>query len=212
MPLPVYQPPPRSLNQRIKGLLASTKAHLLHPELDEDHIAWSFAIGLSIAFNPLMGLHTVMVLVCCAVSRRMHRPLMLVGAFVNNPWTLVPIATLSVYAGSLLRGQGLALNLAGVRWETITWRSFVTWDGFQAMLAMLQPVLKSYLIGGTALCLLALPVGFYFMRFLTRRLRRLHAKLHHHPKEGFPHGYAIPDAPSPADAGKTAGGPTESPS
>lgn len=199
----------KTVKERIRALLASVKAHILHPELDENHVAWSFAIGLSVAFNPLMGLHTVMVLVFCAISRHMHRPLMLVGALVNNPWTLVPIATLSVYAGSLLRGQGLALNMEGIRWQAISWRSFVTWSGFQEMLAMLQPVLKSYLIGGTALCLLALPIGYYFMRFLTRRLRRLHAKLHHQTMEGSPHGHAIPDAPGPADAGKTAGGPAE---
>lgn len=192
------------------SLWARTKAHILHPELDEDQVAWSFAIGLSVAFNPLLGLHTIMVLVCCAIFRRMHRPLMLLAAFINNPWTLVPIATASVYAGSLLRGQGLALNLAGVRWHDISWRSFVSWNAFQSMVTMLNPVLKSYLIGGTVLSLLALPVGFFFMRFLTRRLRRLNATLHHHHRQGAPHGHAIPHASGPTDASQTPGGPTES--
>lgn len=205
------QPMPSPKSGGIRGLLANLKAHILHPELDENQVAWSFALGLSVAFNPLLGLHTVMVLLFCAIFRRMHRPLMLLTCFINNPWTMVPIATASAYFGSILRGRGMALNLKGVHWHEITWRSFVSWDGFHAMVGMLNPILRSYLIGGTVLCLLSLPIGFFFMRFLTRRMRRLNTVLHQHHfhHEGAPHGHAIPDASGPADAGKTAGGPTE---
>ena len=193
------------------SLWARAKAHILHPELSEQQVAWSFAIGFAVAWNPLLGLHTILVLLLCALFRGLHRPLMLLAAFINNPWTLVPMATASAYVGNVLRGKGFVLDMAGVHWKEIGLKSFVSWGGFQAMVGMLKPVLNSYLAGGTLLCLLALPVGYYFMLFTTRRLRQLNATLHHlHlPLKGVPHGHAISDAASPADAGENPGGPTK---
>ena len=45
------------------------------------------------------------------------------------------------------------------------------------MCHMLKPILGPYLVGGMVMSLLALPVGYYGMLMLTRRLRRLHLHL-----------------------------------
>lgn len=194
-------PAPRpSLWGRLKG-------HILHPELTERQIAWSFALGLAMAWNPLLGTHTWLILLMCFFSRHLHRPLMFLACFINNPWTLVPMATASAFLGNLLLGRGLALDLSGVQWKAIGWASFTTRDGFSTMSAMLKPILAPYLVGGFALTLLSLPLGYWLMIQLTRRLRAHHAR--HHPHSGGPHGHAIPDAPGPADAGQAGGGPTE---
>jgi uncharacterized protein (DUF2062 family) len=137
-------------------------------------LAWSFCLGLSIAWNPLLGLHTGMALLFCVIFRKLHRPLLLMAMLINNPWTTVPIATASTWVGSLMRGRLAAGNLAKVHWHEIGWRSFLTWKGFEAMTSMLRPVLKSYLLGGTLCTLLALPIGYFFMLWLTMRLRRIH--------------------------------------
>jgi len=174
-----------------KGLWNRLKAHILHPELSPEQVAWSFALGFSIAWNPLLGLHTGMVFLFCVIFRRLHRPLMIMAMLVNNPWTMVPIATASTWLGNLLRGRFQSGNLAQVQWHEIGWRSFLTWDGFEAMSTMLRPILKSYLIGGTLCTLLALPIGYYFMLWLARRLRRMHwPHLHHHscPPQDVPPG------------------------
>ena len=157
-----------------KGLWPKLRMHILHPELSSEQVAWSFALGLSIAFNPLLGLHTAMILLFCFLFKRMHRPLIVAGALVNNPWTMVPIASLAAYFGNLLRGKGLDLDLSVVHWHDIGWRSFLTWGGFQSMTTMLRPVLRSYLLGGTVLCLLALPAGYYLMLLLAKSLRARH--------------------------------------
>ena len=151
-------------------------------------MAWSFALGFSIAWNPLLGLHSAMVFLFCVIFRRLHRPLMIMAMLVNNPWTVVPMATLSTWLGNLLRGRSSGANLMRVEWHQIGWRSFLTWDGFDAMTTMLRPVLKSYLLGGTLLALLALPVGYFFMLWLAQRLRRIHWPHLHHP-------HAHPDIP-----------------
>ncbi len=163
------------------GLWGRLKAHILHPELSPEQVAWSFALGLSIAWNPLLGLHTALMFLFCLLFRRLHRPLLIMAMLVNNPWTLVPMATASVWLGNLVRGRFDGGNLARIEWHQIGWRSFVTWSGFEAMTTMLRPVLKSYLIGGTLCTLLALPVGYLFMLWLARRLRRIHWPHLHHP-------------------------------
>ena len=184
-PSPVPPGPP---TYSLRGLWGRLKGHILHPELSPEQVAWSFALGFSIAWNPLLGLHSAMVFLFCVIFRRLHRPLMIMAMLVNNPWTVVPMATLSTWLGNLLRGRSSGANLMRVEWHQIGWRSFLTWDGLDAMTTMLRPVLKSYLLGGTLLTLLALPVGYFFMLWLAQRLRRIHWPHLHHP-------HAHPDIP-----------------
>lgn len=205
-PTPVSAKPDKA-HKVPKGLLTKLKHHILHPELTSEQIAWSFAIGLAVAFNPLLGLHTAMVLVFCAVFRGLHRPLMLIAAFLNNPWTMVPIATASAYFGNFIRGRGFHLNLSGIQWHDITWRSFLTWPGFLEMHEMLRPVLRSYLFGGTALSVLVIPVGYWAMLLLARRMRQFH--FHH--IHGDPHGHAILDETGSANADQASGSPDDAP-
>lgn len=150
---------------------ARIKRYLANPNLEAHHLAWSFALGLSIAWNPLMGTHTGLVLICCALVKKLHRPLTFLGAFTNNPWTMVPIATASTFLGNVLLGRGLHLDLGGVNWKTIGWASFTTHAGFDAAAVMLKPILRPYLLGGFVLSALAVPVGYFLMLRLAHRLR-----------------------------------------
>lgn len=159
-----------------KGILAKFRHHILHPELTPEQVAWSFALGFALSWFPLIGTHTWIGLGLCLAFRRVHRPLLFLAMFINNPWTLVPYATLSAYAGNLLMGRGLALDLAGIQWQRLGLATFTSRAGFQEALDMLQPILGPYLLGGMALTLLALPAGYYAMRGLARRLRERQAR------------------------------------
>ena len=203
LPTPPIAPDPVRAKASWRRLSARFKQHILHPDLRPENIAWSFAIGLAVAFNPLLGLHTAVVLLFCALFRSLNRPLMLITAFINNPWTMVPIATASAYLGNFMRGRGMHLNLSAIHWHEIGWRSFITWQGFESIHDMLRPVLKSYLYGGLTLSLLAIPTGYWAMLWLARRMRRIH--FHH--AHGGTHGHAIPDEAGPSNAGETGGGP-----
>jgi uncharacterized protein (DUF2062 family) len=161
------------------GFWQTLKRHILHPEMTEEQIALSFGLGFCVAWNPFLGLHTAMVLLVCFLSRRLHRPMVLLAAFLNNPWTMVPMATGSALAGNVLLGRGLHLNLQGIHWHAITWRSFVSREGLDALFTMLKPILLPYLLGGMVLSVLALPLGYYAMLFLARRLRRIHLHMPH---------------------------------
>jgi len=79
--------------------------------------------------------------------------------------------------GNLVLGRGWHLNFRSVRWHAIGWRSFFTREGFDGMCTMLKPILAPYLVGGMVLSILALPVGYYCMLYLTRHLRGLRLTL-----------------------------------
>jgi len=167
-----------------QGPWSSLRRHILHPEMTPEQIALSFALGFSMAWNPLLGLHTALILLACFLSRRLHRPIMLLACYINNPWTMVPMASASALVGNILLGRGLHLNLKGVHWHEITWRSFISREGLDGLLKMLEPVLVPYLLGGLLLSALTLPLGYYGMLYLARRLRRVHLHMPHlrHPK------------------------------
>jgi hypothetical protein len=155
-------------------LWARTKRFLADPTLEPHHLAWSFALGLAISWNPLLGTHTLLILGACTLVKKLHRPLTLLGAFVNNPWTMVPMATFSTLFGNVLLGRGLHLDLSGVQWKSLGWHSLSTHAGWDAASAMLKPILAPYLLGGFVFSMLAIPVGYFLMLRLAHRLRRLH--------------------------------------
>jgi uncharacterized protein (DUF2062 family) len=162
---------PESQSPSKGGFKEHLKRLILHPEMTPEQVALSFAIGFSISWNPLIGIHTVLILVLCIIFRRLHRPLMLLACYINNPWTMLPMASASGLVGNLLLGRGWRVNFRGIRWHTITWRSFLTLPGFDHMCTMLKPILVPYLLGGFVLSALALPAGYYAMLKITRYLR-----------------------------------------
>jgi hypothetical protein len=146
---------------------------ILQPEITPEKTALSFSIGLAIAVSPFIGLHTCITILVCLIFNNLHRPLMLLACYLNNPWTMLPVASISVLVGNLLMGRGIQLNLGNINWHTIGWRSFVTKEGLKHMHLTLKPVLLPYLLGGFALSILALFLGYYVMLRIARHLRRL---------------------------------------
>ena len=65
---------------------------VLHLRESPQRTALAFAIGVFIGFSPAYGLHTVMVLFCTWAFGLNFLALM-VGAFLNNPWTWPSLGT-----------------------------------------------------------------------------------------------------------------------
>ncbi|HJV23485.1 MAG TPA: DUF2062 domain-containing protein [Holophagaceae bacterium] len=157
-----------------RGFWGSLKAHIIHPELTPKRVAWSFAIGFSIAWNPFLGLHTAMILLLCLFARKLHRPLIFLACFINNPWTMVPMATTSTLLGSGLLGRGWKVDLSSIRWTEIGWRSFISQEGLAQLSTMFKPILAPYLLGGMVMSILALPLGYWVMHQVALKLRARH--------------------------------------
>ncbi|MBI3132870.1 MAG: DUF2062 domain-containing protein [Acidobacteria bacterium] len=157
-----------------RSFWGSLKGHILHPELTPKQVAWSFGIGFSIAWNPFLGLHTGMILLLCLFARHLHRPLIFLACFINNPWTLVPMATASTMLGSGLLGRGWKVDLSTIQWGEIGWRSFASREGFTHLTTMFKPILAPYLLGGMVMSILALPLGYWVMHQVALKLRARH--------------------------------------
>jgi len=66
-------------------------------------IATSFAAGIFIGMSPFLGLHTVLG-IGAAWLFKMNKFVTIVGVYITNPWTIVPIYTFATWLGARLLG------------------------------------------------------------------------------------------------------------
>ncbi len=92
--------PPVSRNRSFRALLRQ----VLQLQESPQRTALACALGVFIAFSPAYGLHTVLVVLCTWLFG-LNFVALLAGAFVNNPWTVVPILGATYWTGALLLGR-----------------------------------------------------------------------------------------------------------
>lgn len=80
-------------------------------------IALSFAVGVFIGMSPLFGLHTVLGLLF-ALLFRLNKFVTLVGVYVTNPWTIIPIYTFGTWCGAKL--LGVHDIIPDINWNEVT--------------------------------------------------------------------------------------------
>lgn len=134
---------------------------LLHINDTPHRTALAFGIGVWIAFFPLWGIHTVMAL-GIAFLFRLNRPAVVIGAWINNPWTMAPLYTAGTCLGCALfhlppTGFHVAAGAHGL--------SF-----FRTVGEGLLPYLRPFIIGNLVLGILAGLLSYAIARTaLTRR-------------------------------------------
>lgn len=102
------------------------------PEL----VAASFAVGVFVAFTPLLGLHLVMAL-GLAVLLKLKKVDVLLGTLLVNPLTLAPVGAVALWIGRLVlpaRGG----SHGSLPWRDLLSPSFWTQAGPRLRLAGLQ--------------------------------------------------------------------------
>ncbi len=153
----------KSIKKFLRGLFA----------LDDspERIALAFALGVFLAFSPLLGLHTFLGLMF-AFFFGLNRFALLLGVFINNPWTLIPIYAAGTYVGGLLVGFPARPHLPPFNWQSM-WSS-----GFWMQLAGQWHILKPLLLGSTILSILAAALSYAAALFIIRhrRARQLEAR------------------------------------
>ncbi len=80
-------------------------------------VAMAFAVGVFIGMSPLLGLHTVLGIVL-AWQLRLNKLVTLIGVYVTNPWTIVPIYTFGTWLGAKV--LGVSHIMPAVDWRHIT--------------------------------------------------------------------------------------------
>lgn len=137
---------------------------LFHVEDSPHRIALSFGLGVFIAFSPLLGLHTVMAL-GIAIAFRLSKAAIIVGIYVNNPWTIAPM----YMAGTLLGCAFLGVStdeLADIRFDEHGWTFYRT------LAHQLEPYLWPFVVGNTLLGIVFGLLAYFVLRRVLERRRR----------------------------------------
>jgi len=132
-----------------KGLLKT----LLGLDDTVHRTAFAFALGVLLAFSPLLGFQTLLAL-SIAFAFRLNRVAIIAGTLVNNPWTIPFIYSAEFFLGaSLLGSPGLAAS--GVRWG-----SFFSLSVLEQIKSILLPLFVGFIPLGAGSAL-----GAYFITF-----------------------------------------------
>lgn len=112
------------------------KLGLLLSVRDTPHrIAMAFAVGVFVGMSPLFGIHTLLGILIAWVFR-LNKLATIVGVYITNPWTIVPIYTFSTWVGA--KCLGIKRILPEVDWRHIT---------ITGLLNDLGPLLMPFVVG-----------------------------------------------------------------
>ncbi len=118
---------------------------LLHTHDTPQRTAAAYALGVFFGFSPVLGLHTVLGLVC-AFALRLNRVAVLLGIYSNLPWILPAYYTLTTVAGAAILRVPIQPGLLKELSSALTDAS---WADFRHLVHALTPLLKAYVLGST---------------------------------------------------------------
>lgn len=123
-------------------------------------IAVSFAVGVFIGMSPVLGLHTVLGLFL-AWLLRLNKFVTIIGVYITNPWTIVPIYTFSTWAGA--RMLGTDCRIPEISWGDMTLFS---------LMKDLKPFLLPFFFGTTFVGLISALAGYFVVHYAVVRHRK----------------------------------------
>jgi uncharacterized protein (DUF2062 family) len=144
--------------------VARTARILRHVEGSPSRVAAAFGIGVFIAFFPLLGIHTGLA-IAIALLFRLNRVAILVGAWINNPWTIAPIYSAGTLVGCALLGVPLVNPAASLDWS-LKGRAF-----YEALATSLYPLVWPFMVGNLVLGVVGGVLAFLLLRSLLSRRR-----------------------------------------
>ncbi len=136
-----------------------------------ERIALAFALGVFLAFSPLLGLHTILGLTV-AFLLGLNRVAVLLGVWVNNPYTLVPIYAAAAYVGGLLAGPSPDHLRPELGWDSLLHA------GSLIQVIRLRHLWRPVLLGSTILSFVAAFLSYPVALFIVRRGKAFHFKSH----------------------------------
>jgi uncharacterized protein len=141
--------------------LRRTGQILLHVEDSPSRVALAFAVGVFLAFSPLLGIHTLLAVVV-AVAFRLSKPAIVVGVWTNNPWTIAPMYSAGTLVGCFVLGVSPA-SLSEIEWS-LHGRAF-----YESLVAGFRPLLMPFIVGNLLLGAVAAAASFVVLRFLLKQ-------------------------------------------
>jgi uncharacterized protein len=123
-------------------------------------LALAFALGVFIAFSPTIGLHTLSCLLVGWVFR-LNKLVIFTAAFINNPWTMVPLYGFCIWFGVRITGGNAAVP--HIAWKELT---------FSNSYFVLKPYLWAYVAGTLIVGAVAAVISYFLFYWLVVRYRK----------------------------------------
>jgi hypothetical protein len=118
-----------------------------------NQLASAFALGVFIAFTPTIGLHTISCLLL-AWMFRLSKLVVFTGAFINNPWTMVPLYGFCLWFGMKITGNGI--DVPAIAWNELTFRT-----AYHTLAPYLWPFVAGSLVVGAVAAVIAYGVMYW---------------------------------------------------
>jgi len=121
------------------------------------HVAISFSIGVFIGMSPLLGLHTVLAILFSYLFR-MNKFVTIVGVYITNPWTIVPIYTFGTWSGMKIMGvEGI---LSEINWDSL---------GLSNIVTELQHLLWPFVVGTFFIGAISAGISYIVIFYIFKR-------------------------------------------
>ncbi len=116
-------------------------------------LAAAFALGVFIAFSPTIGLHTISCILFAWVFR-LSKLVVFTAAFINNPWTIVPMYGFCLWLGTKIIGSS-------ARAPQIAWNELSLRNAYLIVKPYLLPFVAGTLVAGIVAAVISYGVVYY---------------------------------------------------
>jgi uncharacterized protein (DUF2062 family) len=136
---------------------------IIHLKDSPNRLASAFALGVFIAFTPTIGLHTISCLFL-AWMFRLSKLVVLTAAFINNPWTVVPLYGFCLWFGIKITGSDVSA-------PHIAWNDLTVTNAYLVLKPYLWPFITGTLVVGAFAAIIA--YGIIYWAIMQRRKTEL---------------------------------------
>ncbi|MGH9460422.1 MAG: DUF2062 domain-containing protein [Vicinamibacteria bacterium] len=137
---------------------------LLHLGDSPERTALAFSVGVFLSFSPFIGFHTIIGL-AIAFLFRLNRLAVLIGTYVNTPWTFAPVASFGAAVGFYALGTESRLS-------AIAWNSMLSISFWRHMFSDVDHLLLPFFVGNLILSVLASLISYLIVRRILVRYHR----------------------------------------
>ena len=144
---------------------------LLHVEDTPERTALAFSIGVFLGFSPFLGLHTLAA-IGAAFLFGLNRVALLLGAWTNTPWWIVPYYTFATWVGMKVMGVRIEGGMLKEIFKIGVDQGFMRsdfWNRVTSQWGLLASFLVGSLILAALFSLLAYPLSLKLIRMYRLR-------------------------------------------
>jgi uncharacterized protein (DUF2062 family) len=157
-------------NSRGKGmfkLFIDVFQKLIKVDDTPQRLALAYALGVFLAFSPLIGLHTLLGLIL-AFLFGLSRLAVIAGVYTNTPWTVVPYYAFAIWLGNRMFPDCRFLDPTLLQFQFKDLWTYTFWATLLSDWQILIPFFVGSTVLAVILALFSYPFSLAFILYLKR--------------------------------------------